>query len=122
MEQELKLTNADHRLLSIVWEAEPVASPELCRLAAAQLGWKRTTTYTVLKRLCDRGLLRNKNTVVTSNINRETVQKAESRRVLERSFEGSLPKFVAAFLGGEKITNEEAEEIKKMLDEYRGNT
>ena len=75
-----------------------------------------------LKRLCDRGLLRNKNTVVTSNINRETVQKAESRRVLERSFEGSLPKFVAAFLGGEKITNEEAEEIKKMLDEYRGNT
>jgi predicted transcriptional regulator len=120
MEQELKLTNADHRLLSIVWDAEPVSSPELCRRTQTQLGWKRTTTYTVLKRLCDRGLLKNENTIVTSNIGREAVQKAESRQVLERSFEGSLPKFIAAFLGGESISAEEAEEIRRMLDDYRG--
>ncbi len=120
MEQELKLTNADHRLLSVVWDAEPIASPELCKLAEAQLGWKRTTTYTVLKRLCEKGLLKNENTIVTSAVNREDVQKAESRQVLERSFEGSLPKFIAAFLGGEKLTPEEAEEIKKMLDTNRG--
>jgi predicted transcriptional regulator len=120
MEQELKLTNADHRLLSIVWEVEPITSPELCKLTEARLGWKRTTTYTVLKRLCDRGLLKSENTIVTSCIGRDEVQKAESRQVLERSFEGSLPKFIAAFLGGEKISPEEAEEIRRMLNDDRG--
>jgi len=119
MKQELKLSNADYRLLSIVWDAEPIASPELCKLAEAQLGWKRTTTYTVLKRLCDKELLRNENTIVTSIIGREQVQRAESRQVLERSFDGSLPKFIAAFLGGEKISDNEAEQIKQMIDEYR---
>lgn len=66
MEKELKLSNADYRLLSIVWDSEPIASPELCKLAETQLGWKRTTTYTVLKRLCDKGVLQNESTIVTS--------------------------------------------------------
>lgn len=119
MIQDLKLSNADYRLLSIVWDAEPIASPELCKLAEAQLGWKRTTTYTVIKRLCDKELLQNKNTIVTSLIGRQQVQKAESRQVLERSFDGSLPQFIATFLGDEKITDDEAEQIKQMIDEYR---
>ena len=119
MIQDLKLSNADYRLLSIVWDAEPIASPELCKMAEAKLGWKRTTTYTVLKRLCDKELLQNENTIVTSLIGRQQVQKAESRQVLERSFDGSLPKFIATFLGDEKITDDEAEQIKQMIDEYR---
>lgn len=120
MEQELKLSNADHRLLAVIWDAEPIYSPELCKLAEAQLGWKRTTTYTVLKRLGDRGLIKNENTIVTAGIGREAVQRAESRQVLERSFDGSLPKFIVAFLGSESISDEEAEEIKRLLDDYRG--
>ena len=119
MEKELKLSNADYRLLSIVWDSEPIASPELCKLAEAQLGWKRTTTYTVLKRLCDKGVLQNESTIVTSKIKREHIQAVESRQVISRVFEGSLPKFIAAFLGEEKISDNEAEQIKRIIDEYR---
>ncbi len=119
MKQDLKLSNADYRLLSIVWDAEPIASPELCKLAEAQLGWKRTTTYTVLKRLCIRELLKNENTIVSSLIGRRQVQEAETRQVLERSFEGSLPRFVAAFLGGGKLGENEAQQIKALIDGHR---
>ncbi len=119
MEKELKLSNADYRLLSIVWDSEPIASPELCKLAETQLGWKRTTTYTVLKRLCDKGVLQNESTIVTSKIKREHIQAVESRQVISRVFEGSLPKFIAAFLGEEKISDNEAEQIKRIIDEYR---
>ncbi|MEA4846836.1 MAG: BlaI/MecI/CopY family transcriptional regulator [Clostridiaceae bacterium] len=119
MNKESKLSNADYRLLSIVWDAEPIASPELCKLAEAQLGWKRTTTYTVLKRLCDKRLLQNENTIVSSLVGRQEVQKAESREVINRSFDGSLPQFIASFLGNERISDEEAEQIKQMIDVYR---
>ncbi|HWP79581.1 MAG TPA: BlaI/MecI/CopY family transcriptional regulator [Candidatus Acidoferrum sp.] len=119
MNPELKLSNADYRLLMVVWDAEPVASPELCKLAQSQLGWKRTTTYTVLKRLCDRELLKNENTVVTSLVGRKEVQRAESREVVNRSFDGSLPQFIAAFLG-EQVSDDEAEQIARMIDAYRG--
>ncbi|MGI6484718.1 MAG: BlaI/MecI/CopY family transcriptional regulator [Tepidanaerobacteraceae bacterium] len=119
MEKELKLSNADYRLLSIVWDSEPIASPELCKLAEAQLGWKRTTTYTVLKRLCDKGVLQNESTIVTSKIKREHIQAVESRQIVSRVFDGSLPKFIAAFLGEEKISDNEAEQIKQIIDEYR---
>jgi predicted transcriptional regulator len=119
MNQELKLSNADYRLLSIIWDAEPIASPELCKLAGAKLGWKRTTTYTVLKRLCDKQLLQNENTIVSSLVGRQEVQKAESREVISRSFDGSLPQFIAAFLGNEQISDDEAEQLKQMIDGYR---
>ena len=119
MNQELKLSNADYRLLSIVWDAEPIASPELCKLAEAQLGWKRTTTYTVLKRLCDKQLLQNENTIVSPLVGRQEVQKAESREVVNRSFDGSLPQFIASFLGNEQISDDDAEQIKQMIDLYR---
>lgn len=119
MEKELKLSNADYRLLSIVWDSEPIASPDLCKLAESQLGWKRTTTYTVLRRLCDKGVLQNENTIVTSKIMRDHIQAVESRRIVSRVFDGSLPKFIAAFLGKEKISDNEAEQIKQIIDEYR---
>lgn len=119
MEKEIKLSNADYRLLSIVWDSEPIASPELCKLAESQLGWKRTTTYTVLKRLCDKGVLQNESTIVTSKIKRDQIQAVESRRFINKIFDGSLPKFIAAFLGNEKISDNEAEQIKQIIDEYR---
>ena len=119
MEKDIKLTHADYRLLSIVWDSEPILSPELCKRAEAQLGWKRTTTYTVLKRLCDKKMLKNENALVASFVSREAIQKAESRQVLDRSFNGSLPQFIAAFLDGGKISDAEADRIKRMIDRYR---
>jgi len=119
MEKETKLSNADYRLLSVVWDIEPIASPELCKHAEEKLGWKRTTTYTVLKRLCDKNLLKNENTIVTSLKSREEIQRTESRQVLERSFNGSLPQFITAFLDGGKISQTEADKIKQIIDAYR---
>ena len=119
MEEEMKLSNADYRLLSVVWDTEPVASPELCKFAEEKLGWKRTTTYTVLKRLCDKNLLKNENTIVTSLKSREEIQRTESRQVLERSFNGSLPQFITAFLDGDRISQSEADKLKQLIDTYR---
>ncbi len=119
MDRDINLSHADYRLLSIIWDAEPVASPELCKLAEAQFGWKRTTTYTVLKRICDKGFAQSERTIVTSLWSREQVQRLESRQVLERSFDSSLPQFIAAFLGNEKINDDEAEQLKRLIDKYR---
>lgn len=118
MDNDIVLSNADYRLLDIVWDVQPIASPELCRLAEAKLGWKRTTTYTVIKRLCEKGYMQNKNTIVTALIDREQVRRAEGKQLLERSFDGSLPKFIAAFLDTGAVSEEETREIKKLLDEY----
>ncbi|NMA95077.1 MAG: BlaI/MecI/CopY family transcriptional regulator [Clostridiales bacterium] len=120
MNTEFNLSNADYRLLSIIWDAEPIPSPKLCQLAETELGWKRTTTYTVLRRLCDKGFTQNEDTIVTSIVKREEVQRLESHRILKESFEGSLPKFIAAFLDGGEISKKEAEKIVNMIEKYRG--
>jgi predicted transcriptional regulator len=119
MDNEVALSNADYRLLDIVWDAQPIASPELCRLAEAKLGWKRTTTYTVIKRLCEKEYLKSENTIVTSLIGRQQARRAEGRQVLDHSFNGSLPEFVAAFLDGGTVSDKEAREIERLLEEYR---
>lgn len=119
MEKHFQLTQADRKLLEIVWKAEPVTSPDLCKIAFDELGWKRTTTYTVLKRLCEKKMLKNEDAIVTSLIAQENFQKIESQKVLEQSFEGSLPKFVASFLSGRKISDKEISELKRLIDEYR---
>ena len=116
---EHDLTNADRRLLKLVWGNEPLPSPELCILAQKELGWKRTTTYTVLRRLCDKGYLKNEATIVTARIPQEAVRKAEGEAVLQRSFEGSLPCFLAAFLKAGSVSDAEAAKLQKMLDDYR---
>lgn len=120
MEHESNLTNADWRLMDIVWDHEPVESPELCRLAAEKLGWKRTTTYTVLKRLCEKGFLINDSSVVTSRVARREAGRREGSQIVSRGFKGSLPAFVAAFLEGGSISGEEAAQIEKLLEEYSG--
>lgn len=120
MDKILKLYDAEFRFTCIVWKNEPVQSGELARLCERELGWKRTTTYTVLKKLCTRGILQNEGSIVTALVKREQIQQYESRAVLEKSFEGSLPQFIAAFLGNEKLTDEEAEEIKNLIDRHKG--
>lgn len=119
MKPNFSLTLADHRLLELVWRAEPVPSAQLCKLAEASLGWKRTTTYTVIKRLCDKGCLKNESAVVTSLVERSAVQQADGQEVLQRSFGGSLPNFLAAFLRAGTVSDQDAAEIEKMLEEYR---
>ncbi|MDD4312382.1 MAG: BlaI/MecI/CopY family transcriptional regulator [Eubacteriales bacterium] len=119
MEQETTLTNADWRLMDIVWDHEPVDSPQLCRLAEEKLGWKRTTTYTVLKRLCEKGYLENDTSVITSLVARQTAGKREGNQLVRRGFKGSLPAFIAAFLDGGGISAEEADQIEQLLQAYR---
>lgn len=119
MQPNQPLTLADHRLLDLVWPNQPLPSGRLCQIAQEQLGWKRTTTYTVLKRLCDKGYLKNEASVVTALVDRATVQRADGQEVLQRSFQGSLPSFLAAFLQSGTVSDQEAEEIAQMLDDYR---
>ena len=115
----LRLAEGEYRFACIVWDHEPLPSGKLVELSQAQLGWKKSTTYTVLKKLVDRGVLRNENAVVTAAIPKEEVLREESRAVVERAFEGSLPSFLAHFMGGRTISDEEADELKAIIDRYR---
>lgn len=120
MPNDISMTNAEYRFACIVWAYEPIASPELCKLCEDQLGWKRTTTYTVLKRLCDRGLMQNQSTIVTSLVNRDQVLQFASQSVIEDRFNDHLPKFIASFLNGRTLSDQEAEEIKSLIDRHKG--
>jgi predicted transcriptional regulator len=119
MHTNLGLSNAEYRLASIIWENEPLTSPELCQISAEQLGWKRTTTYTVLKKLCDRSLMQNRATVVTSLVSREEVQQFASQSIVESRFDAKLPIFIATFLNGRQLTAAEADQIKALIDSHR---
>lgn len=114
-----KVFESEYRFCLILWEHEPVKSSELVRLCGEQLGWKPTTTYTVIKRLSERGVLKNENTVVSSLVSKDQVQAAEIDELLEKKFEGSLPAFIAAFTKHPKISEKEIDEVQKMIDQYR---
>jgi len=118
--EALKLCESEYRFATIVWDNQPISSGELVALCNEQLGWKKSTTYTVLKKLCERGILKNENSKVYSLVEREKVEKYESEQFINRSFGGSLPKFLTAFLGDKKISEHEAEELKKIIDTYKG--
>lgn len=115
----MHLCNSDYRFMGIVWDHAPVGSGELVRLCREQLGWKKSTTYTEIKRLCEKGILKNEKAVVEPLVTREEVQAQESDDFVERTFGGSLPGFLAAFLGGRKLSDQEAEELKRLIDQYR---
>lgn len=115
----LRLAEGEYRFACIVWDNEPLPSGKLVELCRKQLGWKKSTTYTVLKKLVDRGVLRNENAVVTAAVPKEEVLREESRAVVERTFEGSLPSFLAHFMGGRTISDAEADELKAIIDRYR---
>ena len=115
----LRLAEGEYRFACIVWDNEPLPSGKLVELCRKQLGWKKSTTYTVLKKLVDRGVLRNENAVVTAAVPKDAVLREESRAVVERTFEGSLPSFLAHFMGGRTISDAEADELKAIIDRYR---
>jgi predicted transcriptional regulator len=113
-----KIFESEYRFCMILWEHEPVGSTELVKLCREQLGWSKSTTYTVIKRLSERGVLKCENAVVTSLVPQEEVQAAEIDELVEKKFGGSLPAFIAAFTKHKKLTPAEIDEIRKMIDEY----
>ena len=117
--EQLKLCESEYRFAIIVWENEPVGSGELVTLCDQQLGWKKSTTYTVLKKLCDRGVLKNENAIVTALVKQEKVQKFESQQFINRTFGGSLPQFITAFMNDKKLSQQEADNLKKLIDSYK---
>ena len=114
-----KVYESEYRFCLILWENEPVKSKELVRLCQEKLGWKSTTTYTVIKRLSERGVLKNENTVVTSLVSKDEIQAAEIDELVDKKFEGSLPAFVAAFTKSQKISEDEIEAVQATIDRYR---
>jgi len=114
-----RLFDGEARFMNIIWDSEPVSSGALVEKCRDALGWKKSTTYTMLKRLAEKGLVRSENAVVTALVSREDVRSAESAYVVEQTFSGSLPGFLVAFLGGRTIPNAEAEELKALIDAHR---
>ena len=114
-----KIYESEYRFCLILWEHEPVTAVELARLCQEQLGWKRTTTYTVIKRLAERGVLKKGGKTVTSLVSKEEAQASELDELLEKKFEGSLPAFVAAFTRRRELSGEELDEVQRMIDRIR---
>lgn len=114
-----KIFESEYRFCLILWEHEPVKSKELVKLCEEQLGWKSTTTYTVIKRLSERGVVKNENTIVSSLVSKEEAQAAEIDELVDRTFEGSLPAFIAAFTKHQKLSEKELDEVQSMIDRYR---
>lgn len=110
-----KIFDSELRFCEILWEHQPVRSSELAHLCAEKLGWKKSTTYTVIKRLTERGVVQTEDAVVTALVSRDQVQRAESRAFVERNFSGSLPDFLNAFVGGRGLSAEEADELRRMI-------
>ena len=116
---DFELGEVQARFADLVWENEPIGSGELVKLCQRELNWKKPTTYTVLRKLCEKGIFRNENGIVTSLISREDYYSAKSERFVEETFQGSLPAFVAAFMSRKALSDEEANEIQRMIDKYR---
>lgn len=114
-----KIHESEYRFCLILWEHEPVTAAELARLCQTALGWKRTTTYTVVKRLAERGILENRDGVVRSLISKDEAQAVEISELVEKKFEGSLPAFIAAFTRHQSMTDRELNEIQHMIDRIR---
>ena len=111
-----KVFESEYRFCLILWKHEPIKSRELVELCKKELGWKPTTTYTVIKRLSERGILKNQNTIVTALVSKEEVQLSELDELVETKFEGSLPAFIAAFARRQKLSQKDVEEIQRILD------
>lgn len=116
---DLKLCESDYRFMSIIWDHEPVSSRTLVELCQQELGWKKSTTYTILKRLCERGFAENDEATVHSLVPRDRVQSYASEHFVEHTFRGSLPGFLAAFLGGRTLSEQEAAQLKQLIDQHR---
>lgn len=114
-----KIHESEYRFCLILWEHQPVTAVELVKLCQEQLGWKRTTTYTVIKRLTERGVLKNEDSVITALVSKEAAQEREIDALVEEKFQGSVPAFIAAFTRRQNISQEELEEVQQMIDRIR---
>lgn len=114
---EYRLGEIEMKFAELIWGHEPIPSGELAALCLKELNWKRTTTYTVLKRLCDKGIFENRKGVVTSLVSRQLFQAKQSEEFVEEAFAGSLPDFVAAFVSRKKLSQKEIEELKRIIEE-----
>ena len=117
---EGKMGAVESRFADIIWANEPISSTELAKRALEEFGWKKSTTYTVLKRLCDKGMFKNENGSVTSVVSKTDYYSAQSEKFVEETFDGSLPAFITAFTARKQLSQEEINELKQMLDNYKG--
>lgn len=116
--EELRLGVVESQFADIIWNEEPVSSGELVKVCEKELGWKKSTTYTMLKRLCERGIFQNEKGTVTALMRKAEFSAAQSEKFVEDTFEGSLPAFFAAFTTRKKLSKKEIEEIRQMIDSY----
>ena len=116
---ELRMGAIESRFADMIWQNEPISSPELVKLAAQELSWKKSTTYTVLKRLCERGIFQNSDGAVTSLISREDFYAAQSEKFVEETFSGSLPAFLTAFTTRKKLSDAEISQLQELIDRNR---
>ena len=119
MKVNLKLAEAEAKFADLIWENEPLESPELVKIAESEMNWKKSTTYTVLKKLCDKGIFKNENATVTAVLKKDEFYAEQSRNYVEETFGGSLPKFFAAFVGKGRLNANQAEELKRLIDEHK---
>ena len=118
--EEMKLGVVEAKFADIIWNNEPLSSGELVKLCASQLEWKKSTTYTVLKKLCERGIFKNENGEVSSLISKQDFYALQSEKFVEETFDGSLPAFLAAFTKRKSLSAEEIALIRSMIDSYEG--
>lgn len=114
-----KIFESEYRFCLILWENEPIKSSELAKLCKEKLGWSRTTTYTVIKRLSERNVVKNENTIITSIVSKEEAQNSKIDELVEKNFNGSIPEFISAFTKHQVLTKKDKEEILKMIEDNR---
>ena len=117
--KKYKITESEKKFADIIWQNEPIGSGDLVRICEKELKWKKSTTYTVLKNLCEKDIFQNENAVVSSLITKDEYYVKQSIRFVENTFGGSLPKFLIAFIGAKKLSKHQAEELKKLIDEHK---
>jgi predicted transcriptional regulator len=116
---DYRLAEAESRFADLIWKHAPLHSPKLVELAEKEMNWKKSTTYTVLKKLCDRGIFKNEYALVTALITRDEFYAGQSVKYVDDTYGGSLPKFITSFVSGRKLTDKQADEIQRLIDEYR---
>ncbi len=115
-----KLGMVESRFAQLIWDNAPIRSGDLVKLCGKELGWKKSTTYTVLKKLCDKGIFRNENGLVTVVLSHQQVLSRQSRQFVEETFSGSLPAFLAAFSGEETLSQQDIDNIQNMIQQWEG--
>jgi len=114
------LTAAEEKLATLIWRHAPITSPELVALAQQEMKWKKSTTYTILKKLCEKGVVKNENALVSVLLTQDELITHQSRHFIEDTFGGSLPRFITSFIGGRKLTLEQADELKRLIENSAG--